>query len=182
MDCPDRQVVLISGAPAAGKTSLAAPLAAELGFTLLGKDRIKEALYDALEGPEAHGAGPEWSTRLGAAAMELLWALAADAPSVVLEANFRPRHEYQRGLISGLGGRVVEVNCSCPPEVAVRRFAERATNSRHPVHAIVSLTPEDLAEYDGPVGIGELISVDTTAAVDVRVLAREVRARLGVPV
>jgi predicted kinase len=68
-----RQVVLVSGAPGSGKTSLAGPLAAELGFTLLGKDRIKETLHDA------HGApAPDlaWSRRLGGAAMELLWALA----------------------------------------------------------------------------------------------------------
>lgn len=187
--CPGRQVVLVSGAPGAGKTSLAAPLAAELGFALLGKDRIKETLHDGLWGPGAHGSPAathgspavthEWSMRLGAAAMELLWALAADAPAVVLEANFRPRHEYQRGRIFALGGRVVEVNCTCPAEVAVRRFAARAATCRHPVHTIDSLTPQDVAEYDRPVGIGELISVDTTAAVDVPALAREVRARLS---
>ena len=42
MGPPGRRVVLVSGAPGSGKTSLAAPLAAELGFALLGKDRIKE--------------------------------------------------------------------------------------------------------------------------------------------
>ena len=91
-------MVLVSGAPGSGKTSLAGPLAAELGFALLGKDRIKERLHDALGAPESDLA---WSKRLGAAAMEVLWALAADAPAVVLEANFRPRHVYERDQISG---------------------------------------------------------------------------------
>jgi hypothetical protein len=122
-----------------------------------------------------------WSNRLGAAAMELLWALAADAPAVVLEANFRPRHAYGRSQISALSPRPVEVNCVCPPEIAARRYAERAATS-HPVHVVTSLTPEMLAEYDRPVGIGELIAVDTTAPVDVAALAERVLASLSAPV
>jgi predicted kinase len=81
-----RQMVFVSGAPGAGKTSLAVPLAAELGFALVCKDKLKETLHDALGAPAPDLA---WSRKLGAAAMELLWALAADAPSVVIEANFR---------------------------------------------------------------------------------------------
>jgi predicted kinase len=119
----DRRVVLVSGAPGAGKTSLARPLAAELGFALLGKDRIKETLHDGLGAPPADLA---WSRRLGGAPMELLWALASDAPAVVLEANFRPHSEYERGRIAALGGRLVEVYCACPMQVATRGYAERA--------------------------------------------------------
>ena len=37
MGPPGRRVVLVSGAPGSGKTSLAAPLAAELGCALLAK-------------------------------------------------------------------------------------------------------------------------------------------------
>jgi predicted kinase len=175
---PGRQVVLVSGAPGAGKTSLAVPLAAELGFMLLAKDRIKESLH---EGLGAQAVSLEWSRQLGAASMELLWALAADAPAVVLEANFRPRSEYQRGRVRALGGRVVEVNCDCPAEIAARRFAERAVRSRHRVHVITSLTTDEMAEYDRPVGIGELITVDTSVPVDVRALGRQVRALLAAP-
>jgi predicted kinase len=171
---PGRRVVLVSGAPGSGKTTLAGPLATELGFALLGKDRIKETLHDALGAPVSDLA---WSNRLGAAAMELLWALAADAPDVVLEANFRPGHAYGRGKISALSAYPVEVNCVCPPEVAARRYAERAVAS-HPVHVVTSLTLEMLAEYDRPVGVGALITVDTTVPVDVADLAGRVRASL----
>lgn len=179
MERSGRRIVLVSGAPGAGKTTLTVPLAAELGFALLSKDRIKETLHDALSG--APGSAPAidlaWSRRLGGAAMELLWALAADAPAVVLEANFRPYGAYERNRIPALGGRVVEVNCACPPEVAARRYAARAA-ATHPVHVVTRLSAEMLAEYDRPVGVGEVIIVDTTGPVDIPALAAAVRARL----
>jgi len=72
----------VSGAPGAGKSSLAGRLAAELGFTLITKDTLKETLHDALGAPEPDLA---WSRRLGGAAMELLWRLAAGAPGARAE-------------------------------------------------------------------------------------------------
>ena len=57
-----RRLVYVSGAPGAGKTSLAGPLAAELGYTLITKDTIKETLHDALGAPDPDLA---WSRRLG---------------------------------------------------------------------------------------------------------------------
>ena len=166
--------MFVSGAPGAGKTSLAVPLAGELGFALVSKDRIKETLHDALGAPEPDLA---WSQALGAAAMELLWALAADAPSVVVEANFRPHDPYQRGRLAALADDPVEVHCRCDPGLAARRFRDRA-GTRHPVHLVTSLTPDMLAEYDRPVGIGEVITVDTAVPVDAAAVATAVRARL----
>ena len=168
-----RRLVYVSGAPGSGKTSLAVPLAAELGYALLTKDRIKETLHDAFGAPESNLA---WSRRLGGAAMELLWALAADAPAVVIEANFRPHSEYEKAKLAALAAHPVEVHCACPPELAVERHNARAT---HPVHVVTTLQPEAMAEYDRPVGIGTLVSVDTTVPVDVPAVAAAVRARCG---
>jgi len=164
-----RKLVYVSGAPGSGKTSLAIPLAAELGYALLAKDRIKETLHDALGAPEPDLA---WSRRLGGAAMELLWALAADAPAVVIEANFRPHSQYQRARLSGLAAHPVEVHCACPPELALQRYNARHT---HPVHVVTMLQLEAMAGYDRPVGIGTLVTVDTSATVDVNAVASAVR-------
>jgi predicted kinase len=178
-----RRLVYVSGAPGSGKTSLAVPLAAELGYPLIRKDRIKETLHDALGAPVPDLA---WSRRLGGAAMELLWALAADAPAVVIEANFRPYSAHERAKLSGLAPRPVEVHCACPPELARQRYNARAA---HPVHVVTTLGLEAMAEFDRPVGIGALVTVDTTVAVDVNAVATAVRNYLqtgqnflGVPV
>jgi len=211
IDPSRRRLVLVSGPPASGKTTLAAPLAAELGFALLGKDRIKETLGDwlvvepagpgdsssavdpavadpAVADPSAvdpsavadPAAGPGWSRRLGAASMELLWALTADAPAVVLEANFWSGDPRQRDRISALAARPVEVFCDCPAEVCLQRYAQRAP-ARHAVHvddSQLGRLPELVARSGSPFGIGPVLTVDTTAPVDIPALARAVRASL----
>jgi len=146
------------------------------GFALLTKDTIKETLHDALGAPEPDLA---WSRRLGGAAMELLWRLAADAPAVVIEANFRPYSERERGRLTelaGPGGSAVEVHCRCPAELALGRYNARPT---HPAHALKTLPIAAMAEYDRPVGIGGLVLVDTTVPVAVAAVARRVRACFG---
>ena len=65
-------LVYVSGAPGAGKTSLAVPLAAELGYSLVTKDMIKETLHDVLCTADYGEPDRAWARRLGASAMELL--------------------------------------------------------------------------------------------------------------
>jgi adenylylsulfate kinase-like enzyme len=59
--------------------------------------------------------------------------LAADAPAVVIEANFRPHSEYEKAKLSGLAAHPVEVYCACPPELAIKRYNARTS---HPVHVV----------------------------------------------
>jgi predicted kinase len=165
-----RRIVLVSGAPGAGKTTLAVPLARELGLPLVAKDYIKETLWDSIVPPQGD---LTWSRRLGGAAMEILWAVAERAPSAVLEANFRPHSERERTRLLGLDAHLVEVHCRCAPTEAARRFAERAA-TRHSAHVLSTLSPELLAEFDSPVGLGTVIEVDTELPMDIVVIARAV--------
>jgi predicted kinase len=188
IDPARRKLVLVSGPPAAGKTTIAGPLAAELGFALLAKDRIKETLHASLAGDGgaaapaglSEGSDLAWSRRLGAASMELLWALAADVPAVVLEANFYTDDPRSRGWLAELAANPVEVFCQCPEEEYLRRYAARVP-ARHAAH--VDSAPSRLAEgftrSSRPFGLGPVITVDTTRPVDVPALARQVRRLLS---
>jgi len=171
----ERGYVIISGAPGAGKSTIAAPLAAALGLPLIGKDMIKETLHDHIP---AVGDRSGWSRTLGGAAMEVIWTMAAAAPAAVLESDFRPRSDYERGKLAGLGAPLVEIYCRCPPELAAARYAARH-ETRHPAHVRSTVTLDMLAEFDTPVGLGPVIEVDTSGAVDVAGLSRAVLAAFG---
>jgi hypothetical protein len=122
----------------------------------------------------------EVSRQLGAAAMEVMWTLAASAPAVVLDANFWINDKRLAQRIRALSGCPVEVYCTCPTDVAARRYLARGPG-RHQVHAAAhgaSLGPEVIARSSRPIGIGEVITVDTTGPVDVTALASAVLARL----
>ncbi len=170
-----RRLVLVTGAPGAGKSTLAEPLAAALGLPLLAKDVIKEQLYDSLW--PGIGDPDYWSRQLSAAAVDLLLTFAARLSAAVLEANLRPRSAAQRARLEALDAALVEVHCRCPGAEAARRFAARA-GARHPAHTLTALPEPLLAEFDGPVGLGAVIEVDTTAPVNVAAVVDAVRAAL----
>jgi hypothetical protein len=87
---------------------------------------IKESLFNPLGPLDADPLAS--SRRLGGAAMELLWRLAEECPSVVIEANFRSHSVYERQrLLRALSPRPVEVYCRLPVEQAAVR------TPRHPV-------------------------------------------------
>jgi hypothetical protein len=112
--------------------------------------------------------------------MELVWTLARHFPGAVPVANFRPHSRYERSRISQLSDRVIEINCVCPFEVASNRYSTRARSGRHhPVHVLHDLDLSFQSEYDRPVGIGTVIHVDTTDAVDVESLARQIAPLLA---
>ena len=128
------RLVVVTGAPGTGKTTLALRLAATLSLLLLAKDRLKEPLMDAL------GVGDlATQQRIGAASYELMYRIATwslDAGiGLVLEANFvRGRSEAGlRPLVASAEAR--QVVCVCDEATRRARFAGRAERGdRHPGH------------------------------------------------
>lgn len=165
-------LVLVTGPPGAGKSTLARPVAAELELPLIAKDVIKEALAVAL--PPADVAE---SQRLGAAAYEVMFALAREAPSAVLEANFPHRLVGPRLL--EICSAPIEIFCKCPPDEVMRRYESR---TRGPPHFDAERAAElraRLDEENRPLALGgPVLEVDTTRSVDVAAVARWVANKL----
>src|SRR4051812_3777615 len=118
-------LIVVSGLPGSGKTSLARQLAAELGWPLLSKDDIKEALFDALgTGDLSH------ANQLSRAAHLAMYAVARSMPNGILEAFFLPG--LAEADLTALNRPLIQIHCTCPVEIALDRYRRRASDpDRH---------------------------------------------------
>jgi predicted kinase len=127
-------LLIVSGSPASGKSSLAEDLAEQLGLPLISRDDIKEAIMDVIPVADLDA-----SHLVGAAAFVAMYRvldrLLAASTGVVLESTF------ERGRSEGDlkqyfdRSRPLQVNCQASAAVLKDRLAERiATGSRHPGH------------------------------------------------
>jgi predicted kinase len=124
------RLVVVTGPPASGKTTVARAVADALGWPLLTKDALKETLFD-----ELGVADRAWSSKIGGAAMSLLYLLLdvelRAGRSVIVEANFSAaRANAEFAALPPF--RPVQVYCHGDPDELVARF--RARRGRHPGH------------------------------------------------
>ena len=178
-------LLIISGPPCTGKTTLGRRLADDLRLPFIHKDGFKELLFDSLGWSDR-----EWSKRLGQASYQLMFYFAETllkaGCSFALEANFYP--EFHTGLFRALQQKCpfnpLQVNCQARPEVVLERFRARShTSERHPGHVDDSTLSELATALSSnrylplPLG-GEVWVVDTTdfAKLDYPTLLRTVVA------
>jgi predicted kinase len=127
-------VLIVTGSPATGKTTLAVKLGSELRLPVLSKDLFKGALLESLG-----AASLSESQKLGRAAFTMLYAAATElvgaGVSLILEAPFRSG--VSEPSLTALTHRAAAavIVCTASSEVVVRRFRQRASSSeRHPGH------------------------------------------------
>ena len=68
MSVTKQVLIIVSGPPASGKTTLSRRLAADLRLPLVQRDSFKEIMFDTLGWQDR-----AWSQRLGGASYELLY-------------------------------------------------------------------------------------------------------------
>lgn len=128
------RVIVVTGLPGAGKSTLANELGRRYRLPLLTKDFIKEPLLDVLGAADAAA-----SRKLSDASFATMFHLAAewarDSHGFILEGNFRPaEHEAALGdALAGVG--VVQILCRVSDAERLARLAARERDpTRHAGH------------------------------------------------
>lgn len=181
----DRQLlaplVFITGAPGAGKSSLARTVAERIKAPIIFKDGIKESLYDQLvaQGLFPHEITRPLTERLSAVACAILFEAVLEFPSevpVLIEGDFRP--DDLPSALHERGRPMVELHCKCDRQTRLRRHTQRALVDRHVVHCDDESTAELLRDIPdsvfGPHGFGAVHVVDTTLPVRIDALINEI--------
>jgi adenylate kinase family enzyme len=151
------QRVIVTGVPGSGKTTLATALAVRLEVAYLGKDTIKEALWDAL-GPGDFA----WSTALGRASVTALRALADATPAWIVDSPVPAEFVHEWSTIPG----IVEVHCACPPELARERYMTRVRHACHFDADRVAAYDDWITDDAKRAPLGPRLDVDTSHPVD----------------
>jgi predicted kinase len=187
-------LIIISGPPCSGKTTLGSWLARELTLPLFHHDGIKELLFDCLGSRDL-----EWSQQLGGTSYALLYyvteRLLQAERSIIIESNFDPQLDVQR--LRELAARhpfsPLQIRCMADGAVLFERFKQRVrSGTRHPGHLDeLNIPIYEPISREGPgqrndfldIG-GERIDVETTEFValdyqQVLALVRAAMARLA---
>ena len=137
-------VLIVSGAPATGKTTLGRRIASDFALPFLSRDGIKESLYDTIGASDR-----DWSRQLGMASIQLLFhfveRLLEVGQGLVVESNFYDRYDTPRFevVLARYAARPVQIHCAAAAPVIIARYRVRAsTSERHPGHLGAAVLPE----------------------------------------
>lgn len=153
-------IILVTGVPASGKSTLSRLLADTLQLPILSKDVVKEALHDSL--------GTADPVAVSQASAEVIWRLLPHFPAgAIVDMWLDPVRDAgvaADGLRrAGTSTDAVEIQCRCPGDVAVDRYRHRPRSPAHRGPDPQTLARiQDSAGRISPTGIGPFLAVDST--------------------
>ncbi len=156
-------IIIITGLPATGKTTLGKRLAQDLGIPFFFKDCFKEIIFDCIGWSDR-----AWSKKVGRASYEIVYAIVESLTrvqqSAMIESNFpadvaSPR---LRALQKTCHFLPIQIRCITQGDVLLKRFTQRAHSSqRHSGH----LDKESVAEWAPILRTGAIAPLDLDAPI-----------------
>jgi thymidylate kinase len=172
------KLIVMSGLPGSGKTSLGRMLAELLDFEYIDKDDILESLLS-----QHKNFSSELRQRLSRESDLIFREQATRGQNAVLTSFWRaPNGKTTSGTPSdwlpSVSDNIIEILCHCDLEVALDRFLNR---KRHPGHmdrlrdrsSLQNQFENLLANW--PLGFGRLIEIDTSSPVGAQEVLDKVR-------
>ena len=165
----NRTLIVVTGPPCAGKTTLAAQLGRALSLPAVHRDALKEILFDTLGVKDR-----AWSREVGGSSYDLLFSfleslLKAGYPCIA-ESNFEVGRTSTRlkNLCETYNFTPIEILCTAETETLRERYLARLeSGQRHEGH-VDHLNLDDIStrwanNQHGSLGLGgHSIRVDTT--------------------
>ncbi len=166
-------VIVVTGLPGSGKTTLGRRLSAYLGLPMLSLDSVKEALVDHLD------VADRFAVR--AAAREVITRIVPDCPrGCVIDIWVNPtldHGEVRDALLNIDSAWFLEVVCIVPADLAIERYAGRPRHQAHlPADQGTIDRIREAASMVGPLGLGPALAVDASRKVDLEPLVAWLRS------
>lgn len=163
------KLIIVTGPPASGKSTLATWLSKQLKIPVLSKDTVRECLFDHLGWGERL-----WAQKLGKASIALMLHVAKvqldSGGSIILDNAFDPTPSTRQfeTLHEETKATFVQIVCQAKTETCMKRFKQRAKKgNRHVGHGDTAVItqwqdiPPQFKRFSALPLTGKIITVNT---------------------